>query len=43
MTGDGIPDVLITTLDAVYIYRNKHGKKPAGNTPLGTEPNFTLY
>jgi hypothetical protein len=45
MTGDGVPDVLLTTRasSAVYIYKNLKGKRPASPVPLGTEPNFTLY
>ena len=45
MTGDGVPDVLLTTRQATaaYIYRNPSSKKPATPAPLGTEPNFTLY
>ncbi|MHC4169720.1 MAG: FG-GAP repeat domain-containing protein [Planctomycetota bacterium] len=43
MTGDGIPDVVIATPYAAYIYKNKRGRKPAGPVPLGTEFNFTLY
>lgn len=44
-TGDGVPDVLLTTrsLTEVFIYRNEHGKKPTPPAPLGTEVNFTLY
>jgi len=43
MTADGIPDVVIATPHAVYIYRNTHGRKPDRPVPLGTEFNFTLY
>jgi len=45
MTGDGVPDVLLTTrsMAAVYIYKNESGRKPARPVPLGTEVNFTLY
>lgn len=45
MTGDGVPDVLLTTRQssAVYIYENKRGSKPAPPPPPGTELNFTLY
>lgn len=45
MTGDGIPDVLLTTRQssAVYIYENKSGLRPTPPKPPGTEPNFTLY
>jgi len=43
MSGDGIPDVMITTPEAVYIYRNEKGRKPEAPAPPGTEFNFTLY
>ena len=45
MTGDGIPDVLLTTrqCSAVYIYQNQGGAKPSPPKPPGTELNFTLY
>ncbi len=45
MTGDGVPDVMLTTRSssAVYIYKNVKGTKPAVPVPLGTEVNFTLY
>jgi len=45
MTGDGVPDVLLTTRSSsdVYIYKNEKGKKPAKAAPPGTEVNFTLY
>jgi hypothetical protein len=43
MTADGIPDVIIATPHAVYIYENTSGKKPDKPVPLGTEFNFTLY
>ena len=45
MTGDGVPDLLLSTNpgSAVYIYKNENGKKTAGATELGTEVNFTLY
>ncbi len=45
MTGDGVPDILLTTRSssAVYIYKNRKGKRPADPVPLGTEVNFTLY
>ena len=44
-TGDGVPDVLLTTraMTDVYIYKNERGKKPNPPAPLGTEVNFTLY
>jgi len=45
MTGDGVPDVILTTqtCSAMYIYKNEKGKKPAKPPPLGTGVNFTLY
>ena len=43
MTGDGIPDVVLATPEAVYIFKNKNGLKPNKPVPLGTGPNFTLY
>ncbi len=45
MTGDGVPDVMLTARDssAVYIYKNEHGARPEGKIPLGTAVNFTLY
>jgi hypothetical protein len=44
-TGDGVPDVLLTTrsMTDVYIYKNERGQKPNPPAPLGTELNFTLY
>jgi hypothetical protein len=44
-TGDGVPDVLLTThaMTRLYIYKNEHGKKPKPAAPLGTEVNFSLY
>ena len=44
MSGDGVPDVTLTTPNRVYIYRNEsvpHTDAP--ETHAGTEPNFTLY
>lgn len=45
MTGDGVPDIILTTRtsSAVYIYRNENGGRPAGPVPSGTGTNFTLY
>lgn len=43
MTGDGIPDVVLATLEAVYIFKNENGLKPDRPVPLGTGLNFTLY
>jgi len=44
-TGDGVPDVMLTTrtMTYVHIYKNKLGKKPEPPAPLGTGINFTLY
>jgi hypothetical protein len=44
-TGDGVPDVLLTTraMTHVYIFKNERGRKPNPPAPLGTERNFTLY
>ncbi len=43
MTGDGVPDVVLATPEAVYIFKNKNGLKPDKPVPLGTGLNFTLY
>ena len=43
MTGDGMPDVIIATPSAVFIYENRRGKRPDRPVGLGTEFNFTLY
>ena len=43
MTGDGIPDVVLATPKAVYIFKNQKGLKPDRPVPLGTDLNFTLY
>ncbi len=44
-TGDGVPDVLLTTraMTDVYIYKNERGQKPNPPAPLGTGANTTLY
>ena len=44
-SGDGVPDVLLTSraLTRVYVYKNEHGRKSQPPAPLGTEKNFTLY
>lgn len=44
-TGDGIPDVLLTTraMTTVYLFKNEHGRRPDPPAPLGTGPNVTLY
>jgi hypothetical protein len=41
--GDGRQDVLLITLDSVYLYRNEHGSLPKEPVPLGTGMNVTLY
>ncbi|MBN2002164.1 MAG: hypothetical protein JXA21_02305 [Anaerolineae bacterium] len=41
MTGDRIPDILLHSLAAVYIFENENGLPLA--TLLGTEINVTLY
>lgn len=43
MTGDGIRDVVLTTPETIYIYKNMNAKRPDESIPLGTEINFTLY
>ncbi len=44
-TGDGVPDVLLTTraMTQVHIFKNEHGKRPNPPAPLGSGVNFTLY
>ncbi|MCL4789048.1 MAG: hypothetical protein KJ070_20015 [Verrucomicrobia bacterium] len=44
-TGDGVPDVLLTTraMTQVHIFENEHGKRPNPPAPLGSGVNFTLY
>jgi hypothetical protein len=44
-TGDGIPDVMLTTraMTHVFVYKNERGKKPNPSAPPGTGVNFTLY
>ena len=44
-TGDGVPDVMLTTraMTHVHIYQNLRGKKPNPPALLGTGTNFTLY
>lgn len=42
-TGDGVPDLMLTTLTAVYIFRNEHGQRPTPPAPVGTGTNATLY
>ena len=43
MTADGVPDVVLATPLAVYIYKNEKGLKPGRPASLGTGLNFTLY
>jgi hypothetical protein len=45
MTGDGIPDVTITTADplTVYIFKNANDSKSRKAAALGCGVNFTLY
>lgn len=44
-TGDGVPDVLLTTrsISCLSIYRNEQGMRPNPRSPLGTGVNVTLY
>lgn len=44
-TGDGVPDILLTTraMTHVCIYKNERGKRPNPPAALGTGVNFTLY
>ena len=42
-TGDGVPDVTLVTTEALYVFKNDSGVKPAERIGLGTELNFTLY
>ena len=43
MTGDGVPDITLTTMEKVYVFRNEKGKKPKEPVSLGSGMNFTLY
>jgi len=43
MTGDGIRDLVLTTPETIYIYKNTRGSRTGQSIPLGTEMNFTLY
>ena len=43
MTGDRVPDVTISSLSAVYVYRNEKAVSLNDKAPLGCGPNFTLY
>jgi len=42
-TGDGVPDVILATMHALYIFKNEKGARPNPPAPWGTEPSFTLY
>jgi hypothetical protein len=44
-TGDGVPDVMLTTraMTQVCMYKNQRGARPNPPAPLGTGVNFTLY
>jgi hypothetical protein len=42
MTGDGIPDVTVTSPWSVSVFKNESGVK-TGTRSLGCGPNFTLY
>jgi len=43
MSGDGVPDVTLTTPTRIYIYKNERGPRPSDAPGLGSGPNFTLY
>ena len=43
MTGDGVPDVLMTSGLTVAIFKNDTGKMPDKPAPLGSGLNYTLY
>ncbi len=43
MTGDGVPDITLTTMEKVYIFKNEKGTKPKEPVSLGSGVNFTLY
>jgi len=43
MTGDGVPDLVLSNGSEVYIYKNEKGRKSPGKTHLGCGVNFTLY
>lgn len=42
-TGNGVPDILLTSIDRVFIYKNEKGRIPPNPVPLGTGRNVTLY
>ena len=43
MDGDGVPDVALSTSDAVYVFKNEKGRASQGSVPLGSGLNYTLY
>ncbi len=43
MTGDGVPDVVVSSRSAVCIFRNERGVRPATPAAIGGGVNFTLY
>ena len=48
VTGDGLVDVLLTTIGEsslykVYLYKNQSGRPAKIRQPIGTRRNFTLY
>ena len=43
MTGDGVPDVMMTIDHGVCIYKNLLGAPLPAGVPMGTSVNFTLY
>ena len=45
VTGDGVPEIVLTTMtgNAVYLYRLPSGVTPKTRVGLGTPANFTLY
>ena len=43
MTGDAVPDVLITSPGALYIFKNEKGQETKEAAVPGTGLNFTLY
>jgi len=43
MTGDGRPDLIVTSPNAVHIFRNEEGTEDRYFSEPGSERNFTLY
>jgi len=43
VTGDGVPDVVLTTPLAAYVFQGAPAVVPASRVPLGSGLNFTLY